>query len=454
MRRRSRLTAFERHLFAFGLLSILIYCYLGEKVPWLAVHQVWPFVPLAGAELARTFSGRGGWLGRCVASVALATTVLATLTANFVLQEISPSHGRVESLHFVQTTPEFTAVAREGRHLALASDTEELAVSGEATWPLSWYWRDLRVSWSTPKRGTQPALAIVDAGAAADVLKQMNAGYRREVVPLRAWWLMEASMPSVREIIRFLIAREPWGHVGSTDVVVLRRLDSRGSSPIEETEGIAAIDLNLGTSRTTTHGVGWLGGPRGVAVRGDRIAVADTRLSRIALLRVGDPRIEFMTTQPLNEPEDVAWLSDESLLIADTWNHRVLAVEQDQGDSAELMKPSGGWYGPRSIAVSPSGRIAVADTGNRRIVLYPSKDGQPSEICCDGEVPGLNEPGGLAWIDEDTLLVCDTGNRRLLVVDRQCGLERSIDMSMAWSDYYARPQITVLERDRWLVSDT
>ncbi|MCP4902972.1 MAG: hypothetical protein GY906_38910 [bacterium] len=27
-------------------------------------------------------------------------------------------------------------------------------------------------------------------------------------------------------------------------------------------------------------------------------------------------------------------------------------------------------------------------------------------------------------------------------------------MSMAWSDYYARPQITVLERDRWLVSDT
>jgi len=42
----------------FGVSSIALYCYLGEKVPWLGVHQIWPLVPLAGAQLARTFGPR------------------------------------------------------------------------------------------------------------------------------------------------------------------------------------------------------------------------------------------------------------------------------------------------------------------------------------------------------------------------------------------------------------
>jgi len=63
-RRRSRMGRLEVFCLAWGTLAVGIYAYLGEKTPWLLVHQVLPFVPLAGAQLARTYSEHGRWWSR------------------------------------------------------------------------------------------------------------------------------------------------------------------------------------------------------------------------------------------------------------------------------------------------------------------------------------------------------------------------------------------------------
>lgn len=455
VRRRTRLSRFEYLLFAFASLSVVMYCYLGEKVPWLGVHQVWPFVPLAGAQLAHTFGRRGSWIGRGVASICLIATLMAAFNASFVLEEISPAHHRVESLHFVQTTPEFTAVAREGVELARGASQVELSASGEASWPLTWYWRGQAVRWSTPKAGTRPGLIVVDPGASADVLRKLGSGYSREVVPLRAWWLMEGSRPSLREIVDFVITRRPWGSIGSTDVVVLRRIEGDRPFAVVETDPPIGFEGALGKLKAKTVAEGWLGGPRGVAALADRIVVADAEASQIVIVQSADGRAEVVSTESLAQPEDLAWMGQDDLLIADTWNHRLLRVNLSSGLSATLAEPDGGWYGPRSIAVSEDGRIAVADTGNRRIIVYDAPSGKARDFCASaGDPPALSEPGGVEWLGNEGLLVCDTGNRRVLELDEKCRVRREVDLVEAWFDYYARPQIAVLGANRWLVSDT
>jgi hypothetical protein len=71
-----------------------------------------------------------------------------------------------------------------------------------------------------------------------------------------------------------------------------------------------------------------------------------------------------------------------------------------------------------------------------------------------GSNPGeLVEPVGLAWLDNERLVVCDTGNRRLQVLDRSGRAFEVIELPNAWSDFYSRPQIALLTPTRWLVSD-
>jgi hypothetical protein len=118
VRRGKKMRTLEWSLLLFGVASIGMYCYLGEKVPWLGVHQVWAFIPLAGLQLARTFGPHGVWWSRTLVGVGLAATLVTTFVANFVLDEISPNLDRVEALIYVQTSPEILGPMKEGLQLA------------------------------------------------------------------------------------------------------------------------------------------------------------------------------------------------------------------------------------------------------------------------------------------------------------------------------------------------
>jgi sugar lactone lactonase YvrE len=157
----------------------------------------------------------------------------------------------------------------------------------------------------------------------------------------------------------------------------------------------------------------------------------------------------------LAQPEDVAWLGDGRLVVADTWNHRVVELDPVAGTAVVRPAPAGGWYGPRSLAIGPDGSLVVADTGNKRLVVYEAGGAALVTFGSAGTGPGrLDEPGGVAWLDERRVLVCDTGNHRLQVLDRSGASLEQIPLPEAWPDYYARPQVAILAVGVWLVTDT
>lgn len=66
---------------------------------------------------------------------------------------------------------------------------------------------------------------------------------------------------------------------------------------------------------------------------------------------------------------------------------------------------------PNSVAVSTSGDVSVADTGNNRILEIPWTYGAPTEVGS-----GLDSPHGVAVAVNGDVYIADTGNDRVVEV--------------------------------------
>ena len=55
--------------------------------------------------------------------------------------------------------------------------------------------------------------------------RKLGSGYESERLPLRSWWVMEDFEVGPVDILRYVFTRRPWGHIGSTDTILLRRTD-------------------------------------------------------------------------------------------------------------------------------------------------------------------------------------------------------------------------------------
>jgi sugar lactone lactonase YvrE len=268
---------------------------------------------------------------------------------------------------------------------------------------------------------------------------------------------MEAAKPSFGDIVRYVFTRRPWGIIGSTDTILLRRTDEQ--PPEARVADVPAVLASaFGVESARIYGEGWMIEPRGLSVsRKGELAVADAALGEIVFFDAAGLVRESGMPESLKQPEAVAWTPDGVAVIADTWNHRVLFFRPESKAVRPLPQPEDGWYGPRAVAVSADGTVAVADTGHKRIVLVSGGGEKPKveTIGREGSAPGeLVEPVGVTWIDRRRLLVCDTGNRRLQVFDREGNAVAEVPLPEAWTDFYSRPQVLALAEDRWLVTDT
>ena len=185
---------------------------------------MWAFIPLAAAQLARTFGPHGAWWSRTLAGAGVAMTLLAALNANFVLQEISPVQDRVESLHYVQTSPEMKVVVEDVRAWSARGEDPAAAVIGDATWPLVWYLRHEPVAWTITEEVRAPVV-VLDPEQEASLCGEpcSDPAYRRRLVPLRSWWLPEQQPPTVIELLHYLLTRRPWVEIGTKRVLLLQK---------------------------------------------------------------------------------------------------------------------------------------------------------------------------------------------------------------------------------------
>lgn len=161
------------------------------------------------------------------------------------------------------------------------------------------------------------------------------------------------------------VGPDGWLWFTDTDTDRLRRL-SPFSETTETTAGFAVA--------------GDLRNPAGLAIGPDgRIVVADTENDRIVLYDGFGNLLRSWGEGIVRRPAGVEVTAQGDVIVADTGNDRVLFLNRLLsivgtlgGDSVDERVPHSpaSFRGPRDVSVSPRGVLWVADTGNRRLVVF------------------------------------------------------------------------------------
>jgi len=478
---------FARFATAWGLGALFIYGWAQEKVPWLLVPQVLPLALLAGRWFGTRIERREIKKPAVLVPTALVglLTLHTLVSANYrwdAPRPEEPGAGRnppvrhAEMLAYVQSTYDIHRVLQRieqaGQALGSGMGTR-LIVSGEATWPLSWYLRTYPVSYPKEVARIDTPLVVVNKDAQIEkaIDEAVQGKYEKVPFQIRGWWQWEnPPHPDLGDVLRFLLTRETWSGVGSSDAVLYVHKEPRPGLTIPpisvvHDERLRPKDYDSGGPAAVSAAVSWgshgsgrgqLDEPRGIALDNTGgIYVVDSKNNRVQKFdTAGNVIGSFGSAGSGNgqfkDPGGIAVGPDGSVYVADTWNHR---VQQFDGRGTFMRVWADEFFGPRGVAVAADGTVFVTDTGNKRVKVY-TKDGQRlRDWGGEGSQPGqFIEPVGIAVNAAGEVVVADTGNHRLQFFSAEGEFLREWPVS-GWRDFYTEPNVTT-QGDDVFVTDS
>jgi uncharacterized protein (TIGR03663 family) len=467
---------FLRFVLFWAIGSLLLYAWAREKVPWLTVHALLPITILAGvgfASLWRDRREKRPRLALAILFVLLLVNASGMLLACFRYGahdvEREPKHAEI--LAYVQTTRDLIRALQQVdvARARVPAGEAVVTVAGEASWPLTWYFRDTPTKWVTRIDDATTPILISDWDPQGGLEKQLAAKYTAKRVPIRAWWFAEKyksdpngpARPTLTDLARWWLFHEIWSPIGSQDSTFFVRKDLGSAGPLaplnvplqntaarDYVGGSAAVVAPARVFGESGSGNGQFNEPRGLATdsRGN-LHVADTKNGRI---QVFDPNGQFIRAigtpgsgdGQLKEPCGVAVDADGTVVVADTWNHRIARFKADGSWLGVWTDDVRGFFGPRAVLLS-RGFLYVADTGNKRVVRFDKEGKRVSDWGTPGSGPGqFVEPVGLAADATGNVYVADTGNHRIQVFDFEGKFVREFPV-FGWKDFYTEPYLAI-----------
>lgn len=137
----------------------------------------------------------------------------------------------------------------------------------------------------------------------------------------------------------------------------------------------------------------------------------------------GDGPLEMGDGQ-FREPWGIAVAADGAIFVADTWNGRIQSFDSDGNFRRKWgyfsiitddNKDPFSLFGPRGLAILPSGNLLVADTGNKRLLEFTASGDYVRQVGGGGVLLGrFDEPVDVAvHPPTGNILVSDVWNRRI-----------------------------------------
>jgi tripartite motif-containing protein 71 len=169
---------------------------------------------------------------------------------------------------------------------------------------------------------------------------------------------------------------------------------------------------------------GQLANPRGIAVRGTRLLVADDQHHRLVVFDTGGHLLRAVGQAgsgpgQLNFPYGVATDVAGRVFVADDLNHRVVRFSSGpdypyKGRWGSYGTAAGRLAYPRGLAVGPDGNVYVANTGNDRIDVFDKGGTLLRSFGTSGRAVGqFDAPVGVAADAGGIRAVTDSVNGRL-----------------------------------------
>ncbi|MDQ3694754.1 MAG: 6-bladed beta-propeller [Chloroflexota bacterium] len=423
-------------------------------------------VPLAYAAwmLARSerAAGRGAQTGLILLLVAAALLGGFTLRSAVMLTLFRGDTGtellaqRTSSGAVLPTVQRLDRLARDATVTdASARDAtggHGLVIAAEepVQWPFRWYFRDYPDFSVVPAGAVGTTGADVVIGQDGDALEA--AGYR----PLEVAWVSQVpaayANPDAGAVLRDLVWPPRWlaasrfllyreGLVEPGYEMVAIGLNAELAARIAPSNGPYSLTDRAGPGAAD----GQFNQPVGVAAADGTIYVVDQGNSRIELFTAdgafldvwgdGTTDLELARTPNGLGPTGISVDEAGTIYVADTWNHRVVALDQNGSvalelggapdaagfrvaadttdDPALVTSQTGSFFGPRDV-VAYDDEIYVVDTGNERIQVFGA-DGEFRRLWGGyGTGPGqLIEPVGIAVDGAGIIHVADSGNARI-----------------------------------------